>query len=192
MTAASGVVHEEFHSEAFTRSGGVFEVVQLWVNLPAREKMSPPRYQEIRDPDIPRVALENHAGSARVIAGELGGVNGPARTATPVLMWDARVAAGQTVALSIPDGFTALMAVRCGEAMFDGGQRAGAGELAVFEREGDDVKFTAGDEDVQALVLGGEPIGEPVVAQGPFVMNTREEIRQAIADYQSGRMGSLA
>jgi redox-sensitive bicupin YhaK (pirin superfamily) len=191
MTAASGVVHEEFHSEAFTRSGGVFEVMQLWVNLPAREKMSPPRYQEIRDGNIPRVELENGGGAVRVVAGELGGVKGPARTVTPILLWDARVEAEQTVALPIPDGFTALVSVRRGEANFDSGQRAGAGELAVFEREGDGVAITAGDDDVQALVLGGAPLGEPVVGQGPFVMNTREEIRQAIADYQSGRMGSL-
>jgi quercetin 2,3-dioxygenase len=191
MTAASGVVHEEFHSDAFTRSGGVFEVMQLWVNLPAREKMSPPRYQEIRDRDMPRVELENGGGSVSVIAGELGGTTGPARTVTPILLWDARVTGGQTVELPIAYGFTALVAVRRGEANFGGVQGAGAGELVVFAREGEGIEITAGDEELQALVLGGAPIGEPVVGQGPFVMNTREEIRQAMADYQSGRMGTL-
>jgi redox-sensitive bicupin YhaK (pirin superfamily) len=192
MTAASGVVHEEFHSDAFTARGGNFEVYQLWVNLPASEKMSRPRYQEIRAGDIPSAAIPDGAGNVRVIAGEFGGVRGPARTVTPLNVWDVRIAAGKTVELPINDGFSTLLAVRRGIATLDRDETASHAELAVFERAGDRISLATGGEDVEGLLLSGQAIGEPVVGQGPFVMNTPAEIRQAIADFQSGRMGSLA
>jgi redox-sensitive bicupin YhaK (pirin superfamily) len=192
MTAAAGVVHEEFHSDAFTARGGTFEVFQLWVNLPAREKMARPRYQEIRDADIPRVALGDGAGSVRVIAGEFGGTRGPATTVTRLNVWDIRIAAGKSVEFAIDNGLNALVAVRRGVATVNNEQTAGATELCVFGRDGDRIHITAGgDENVEALLLSGEAIGEPVVGEGPFVMNTAAVIRQAITDYQGGRMGSL-
>jgi redox-sensitive bicupin YhaK (pirin superfamily) len=190
MTAASGVVHEEFHSADFMRRGGAFEVAQLWVNLPARVKMSPPRYQAITSDQIPTVTLADGAGTARVIAGELGGVRGRAQTFTPVAVWDLQLAAGRAAELAVPDGHSAAALVRRG-AVVVGDEAVRANELLALERAGDGVRIEC-REDAMVLVLAGEPIDEPVVAQGPFVMNTREEIHQAIVDYQAGRMGSFS
>lgn len=191
MTAAGGVVHEEFHSERFTRSGGTFEVVQLWVNLPAAEKLSPPRYQGILDRQIPVAPLADDAGSLRVIAGELNGKRGPAQTFTPVHLWDVRLRAGARATLSAPDGFTTALVVQRGNVIAGEGQSAGPADLVLFERAGEGIELAAGD-DVRALLLGGAPLGEPVFAHGPFVMNTADEIQQAILDYQSGKMGHLS
>jgi quercetin 2,3-dioxygenase len=191
MTAASGVVHEEFHSADFTKSGGTFQVIQLWVNLPARLKMSPPRYQEILNSQIPKVALDGGAGSARVIAGEFRGMRGPAKTFTPISLWDFQLTAGHKVDLPSPAGYTTLLVVQTGVVTVSGADKVRAVELALFDRTGEGISITA-DEDSRALFLAGEPLGEPVVGQGPFVMNTPREIQQAIADYQSGRMGSLS
>lgn len=190
MTAASGVVHEEFHSERFTHEGGTLEMVQLWVNLPAAEKMSPPRYQEIVSGKIPVVQLPSEAGSVRVIAGQFNGQQGPASTVTPINAWDVRLNAGSETDITLPSGHTALVVVQNGSVAINS-EPAKAVELVLFDREGTDVRVTA-DADSRLLVLTGEPINEPVYGQGPFVMNTREEIRQAIVDYQEGRMGTLA
>jgi redox-sensitive bicupin YhaK (pirin superfamily) len=191
MTAASGVVHEEFHSEEFTRNGGTFEVAQLWVNLPAKQKMSPPRHQEIRDRDIPRVNLKGDAGTARVIAGEFAGTRGPAQTVTPIIVCDLQLAAGRSTQLTLPDGYTTMLVVQRGKLLLNDADSAGGVSLALLDRADDTVAIDC-RENARALLLCGAPIGEPVVGQGPFVMNTREEIRQAMIDYQSGRMGSLA
>lgn len=191
MTAASGVVHEEFHSKRFSQVGGTFEVVQLWVNLPAKEKMSPPRYQGILDAQIPRAPLADGAGTARVIAGEFQGVLGPAKTFTPVNVWDLQLLAGRSAELSVPAGQTALAVVQNGSVRVNESTAVGPGELIVFERAGNLIKLHA-ETDARALLLTGEPLNEPVVGQGPFVMNTREEIQQAIQDYQAGRMGHLS
>jgi redox-sensitive bicupin YhaK (pirin superfamily) len=190
MTAASGVVHAEHHSEAFTRSGGAFEVAQLWVNLPAGEKMSPPRYQEIRDAAIPRSQLPNNAGTARVVAGELAGVRGPATTVTPIVVCDLRFTEGRSADLQLPDGYTTMLIVQHGTLVINGSESVKKVELVEFDRDGNRINVEC-RQAARALLLCGEPIGEPVVGQGPFVMNTREEIRQAMVDYQSGRMGSL-
>lgn len=191
MTAASGVVHEEYHSPAFAKSGGTLEMVQLWVNLPAAEKMSPPRYQEILGRAIPAVHVGDDAGTVRVIAGEFGGAAGPARTVTPIGVWDVRLKAGGSADLPVPDGHTALLVVQKGKVRVNGTQDASGVELVVLERSGAGVSIEA-VEDATVLALSGEPIDEPIVGQGPFVMNTRDEIRQAMTDYQSGRMGTLA
>jgi redox-sensitive bicupin YhaK (pirin superfamily) len=194
MTAASGVLHQEFHSEAFTRSGGTFEVAQLWVNLPARVKMSAPGYQDIRDANIPKVELNGGAGTARVIAGELLGARGPARTHTPIILADVRLKAGYAAEIPLPDGFTTMLVVQHGSLRL--GPVAAATSpvrgvaLAMFDRAGDRIRIEC-EEDAAALLLCGEPIGEPVVGQGPFVMNTAAEIRQAIVDFQSGAMGRM-
>ncbi|MGC1274735.1 MAG: pirin family protein [Planctomycetaceae bacterium] len=191
MTAASGVVHEEYHSPEFARSGGMFEMVQLWVNLPAAEKMSPPRYQEILDRQIPVVPLEDDAGTVRVIAGEFGGTNGPAKTVTPLHVFDVQLKAGHAVLLPAEEGYTTAIVVQRGTVLLNDSESATAGELVLFGHDGEGVRV-ASEEEARLLFLAGEPIDEPVVGQGPFVMNTREEIRQAIVDYQSGRMGSLS
>ncbi len=190
MTAASGVVHEEMHGRDFTRRGGTLEMVQLWVNLPARLKMTAPRYQDILDRQIPAVQLPGEAGTVRVIAGELQGTKGPARTFTSINLWDARLKANRAVEFAIPPGHTTLLLVLRGELALDGSKSAGEAELARFDRHGDTVSVEA-RKDATVLILTGEPIEEPVAGYGPFVMNTKEEIRQAITDYESGKMGRL-
>ncbi len=190
MTAAAGLVHEEFHSERFAREGGTLEMVQLWVNLPAKDKTSPPKYQEIPAARIPTVSLADGAGQARVIAGEFEGTKGAASTFTPLNVWDLRLTAGHRVILPLPDGQTALLVLQQGSAIINGSETVKSGELVQFERTGTEIVIEAQD-DAMALLLSGQPIGEPVVGRGPFVMNTQEEIRQAMLDYQNGRMGRL-
>ncbi len=190
MTAASGVLHEEKHSREFTQRGGVLEMAQLWVNLPAKDKMSPPRYQTLLREKIPIVSLPQNAGTARVIAGDLAGTPGAAETFTPVILWDLRLRAGASLRLPVPEGFTVAAYVRKGAISTEDGRRAQARELAIFERAGSDIELKA-DEDAELLVLGGEPINEPVATYGPFVMNKPEEIQAAIRDLNSGRFGRL-
>lgn len=189
MTAASGVIHEEFHSHAFTRSGGTFEVLQLWVNLPAASKREPAAYQDLRAAAIPTVSL-NHGGSARVIAGALFGANGPARTHTPITIADLKLTTGVSTQLNLPEGQTTLLVVRNGRVTINGEQSVRGVSLVRFGREGDTVDLTA-DEASDVLVLSGAPIMEPIVGSGPFVMNTEAEIRESYREFQSGRMGRL-
>ena len=190
MTAAAGVVHEEFHSARFTREGGTMEMMQLWVNLPARDKMSKPCYQTLQDADIPRVPLPDGAGVLRVIAGEFDGRRGPARTLTPINVWDLRLAAGGTARLAMPEGHTAALVPMHGSVTVNGEREAGEAQLVVLERDG--CEFTVGSgSDATVLVLGGEPLGERVVGYGPFVMTSEAEIAQAIRDFQGGRFGQL-
>jgi quercetin 2,3-dioxygenase len=191
MTAAAGIVHEEFHSQRFAREGGVFEVAQLWVNLPASEKMSPPRYQEILKSQIPQVALADAGGTVRVIAGEFLGVRGPAKTVTPIQVWDLELKAGTTAQLAVAEGDTTILVVQKGTAQVNESTSVAAVELVLFNRPGNQISVRA-ETNARALVLAGKPLGEPIVGQGPFVMNTRDEIQQAITDYQAGRMGHLA
>jgi len=191
MTAAAGLVHDEFHSPAFTRSGGTLEMVQLWVNLPAREKMSAPGYQSIVSDQIPVVELAGGAGRLRVIAGEFDGRKGPARTRTPINVWDLELQPGVKTRLTVPDGHTlALVALR-GTVRVNGSQPLREAQLARFDRAGTDFEIEA-DSEAMLLLLGGEPIAEPVFGHGPFVMNNRAEIVQAIDDFNSGRFGQLA
>jgi redox-sensitive bicupin YhaK (pirin superfamily) len=192
MTAASGILHEEFHSERFTREGGVMSMMQLWVNLPARNKMEKPRYQTLLDKDIPRVALDGGAGTLRVIAGEFAGHRGPAETFTPIEVWDLRVAAGKTITLKTPEGHTTAIVPMKGNAVINGTHAAGPAQLAELNRKGGEFTVTAeGDGELLALVLAGEPIPEPVVGYGPFVMNSEREIATAFADFQRGGFGQM-
>lgn len=191
MTAAAGVLHEEFHSRDFTRDGGTLEMVQLWVNLPARDKNAPPAYQTLLDAEIPRVGIPNAAGSLRVIAGDYAGHKGPARTFTPINVWDLRLQRDDAVELPLPEGHTALLVVLRGTVMVNGEDIAREGQFVLLAREGGSLPVQANGE-ATVLVLSGEPIDEPVVMYGPFVMNTAEEIRQAVVDFQSGRFGALA
>lgn len=191
MTAASGVVHDEFHGPGFARSGGWFEMVQLWVNLPARYKMTPPRYQGLSASRIPEVAIpDGGGGRARVIAGSYLGHRGPAKTFTPIELWDLRLESSGPVELPVSEGHTVALVVLRGEVVLDGSEAVRGGEVALFERAGTTVGLVEA-RDATVLLLGGEPIGEPIVGHGPFVMNRPEEIRQAIQDYQNGRMGRL-
>ena len=191
MTAASGLVHEEFHGLDFTRQGGVLEMVQLWVNLPAKDKMSPPHYQGILDSQIPVVKLPNDQGSVRVIAGEFEGTTGPAHTFTPIHVWDLRLTSEQPIDLAVPDGYNTLLAVLKGSVRISSSETIGAAEVGLFDRAGDYIRIDSAQNTI-ALLLCGEPIDEPIAGSGPFVMNTAEEIRQAMADYQSGKMGKIS
>ena len=191
MTAASGVVHEEKHSREFTRLGGTPEMVQLWVNLPAELKMSPPAYQTILDRQIPSVSLPEGAGSVRVIAGEFEGVKGPASTFTPINLWDVRLKTYHRAELKVPRGFTTALFILRGEVALADSERAGEADLALLTREGERLHIEA-REDTTLLVLNGAAIDEPVAAFGPFVMNSKTEVTQAIEDYHNGRLGRLA
>jgi quercetin 2,3-dioxygenase len=191
MTAGAGLLHEEFHSTEFTHRGGTFEVVQLWVNLPAAHKMTPPRYQPIVDADIPAIELNGDAGLLRVIAGDWQGTKGPAQSFTPMNVWDLRLKQGKQLAVEIPDGWTTAVIVLRGTLRVNGSRPAGDADLVTLSREGTSIAIEA-DSDSKALVLAGAPIDEPVVGYGPFVMNTREEIHAAIRDFNSNRFGRIA
>lgn len=192
MTAAGGILHEEFHSAAFSKTGGPFRMVQLWVNLPAKDKMRPAQYQAITSGDIPTVAFEG--GSARVIAGAFQGTQGPATSFTPINMWDVRLDADAEVTLDLPDGHNALVAVLSGHvSVIEDGllESLGEAEVGRFSVEGAGVTVKANGASM-LLILSGEPIDEPVFGHGPFVMNSESEIRQAIEDFDAGRFGAVA
>ena len=188
MTAAGGIIHEEFHSPAFTKTGGPFRMVQLWVNLPVKHKLTKPGYQSLTKADIPVVELG--AGQVRIIAGDFAGTKGAAKTFSPINVWDVRLNRDADVRLTLPEGHTAMIAVLTGHITVNG-QGAGEAEIIRFEREGSDVTLLA-DSDAMLLVLTGEPLGEPVFGYGPFVMTNEAEIRQAITDFNSGRFGQVA
>lgn len=190
MTAGRGIVHDEFHSPEFTRNGGVMEMVQLWVNLPADHKMTDPGYQTLRDIDIPRVELPEDAGKVRVIAGAFDARHGPAKTHTPMNVWDLRLNRNRLARLGLPDGWNALLVVLHGTLLVNNTKAVGEGRLVVLAPSGGDVLLEA-SSDAVVLVLSGQPINEPVVGHGPFVMNTAEQIHQAIRDYSTGRFGRL-
>jgi quercetin 2,3-dioxygenase len=190
MTAGSGILHEEFHSSRYARTGGPFEMAQLWVNLPAKDKMAKPGYQAITDTQIPAVPLPDGAGTVRVIAGTFDGHQGPARTFTPMNVWDVRLAAGKTVELPQDEGWTVQVVVLAGTVLVNGETVLRAKQMATLSTEGRGVTIEA-NNDAKILFLAGEPIDEPVVGYGPFVMNTEAEIRQAIDDFNGGKFGRM-
>lgn len=190
MTAASGILHEEFHSPAFTRTGGTLEMVQLWVNLPAKDKMAAPGYQTLLDADIPSAPLPGNAGTVRVIAGEYAGHAGPARTFTAINVWDVRLGKDHSSQFELPEGHTAALVVLHGTVQVNETQIAREGQLVMLDRAGSDVLLEA-NTDATVLLLSGEPIDEPIVGHGPFVMNSQAEIHQAIADFDGGRFGRM-
>jgi redox-sensitive bicupin YhaK (pirin superfamily) len=191
MTAGNGIVHEEFHSQDFTRKGGTFQMVQLWVNLRAKDKSAKAGYQTLLKAQIPNVELPDNAGTVRVIAGDYNGRKGAAKTFTPINLWDVNLRAGKSAELPLPDGHTTTFLVLSGEVEVNGDKAAGEGDLAIFARTGDGIAVKA-KTDAQLLVMDGEPFDEPVVGHGPFVMNSRAEIQQAFEEYQLRRMGELA
>lgn len=190
MTAAAGIVHEEMHERDFARRGGVFEAIQLWVNLPSHLKMSPPRYQTLAAKDIPAVELPGGAGTVRVVAGEYQGARGPARTFTPVHLYDLRVKAGHQAALDLPEAYSSALFLLQGAVTVNGSTPLREAELALLGRTGRRITLAA-SADSTLLVLSGEPIAEPVARYGPFVMNTEQELVQAVQDYRTGQMGHL-
>ncbi|MBW5812823.1 pirin family protein [Yersinia kristensenii] len=190
MTAGGGILHEEFHSDSFAQRGGAFEMVQLWVNLPAKDKMTAPGYQAIRNETIPLVTLPEGAGSLRVIAGDYAGENGPAQTFSPLNVWDIRLNQGKSTEFSLPDGWNTALIVLRGTVQVNGDAVARDAEMVLLGSAGSKVIVEA-NNDAVLLLLSGEPIEEPIIGYGPFVMNTQEQIAEAIADFNSGRFGSM-
>ena len=189
MTAGSGLLHKEYHEQEYNRQGGPFQMVQLWVNLPAKDKMTEPKYQAITNAEMGRVKLPG-GGEVEIIAGEFAGVKGPATTFSPVHLYNLKLKTGETVELDYPAGYTtAILAVE-GSAMLNGVETLPTDHLALFARDGEHITVTAVDDSV-LLVMSGEPLNEPIAQYGPFLMNTQEEIVQAIHDYQSGKFGHL-
>ena len=176
MTAAGGIFHEEYHEDGFARQGGKMHMMQLWVNLPRRDKTAPPAYQPISAASIPGVELEG-GGRVRVIAGEYGGARGPARTFTAITMLDVSATSGEVVPIPLPAGHNALAVIARGRVRA-GSTLAKAGELLLFANDGARLELVA-EEDAHLVVLAGEPIEEPIVQYGPFVMNSVAEIKQA-------------
>jgi redox-sensitive bicupin YhaK (pirin superfamily) len=190
MTAAGGILHKEFHSEEFTRNGGTLEMVQLWVNLPAKDKNTAPGYQALLKQDIPTVELPDRAGMLRVIAGEYEDHHGPAHTFTPIDLWDLRLNQGGVASFALPEGHNVSVVVLRGTVQVNGDAIAREAQFTLLDRRGGEITLEA-DSDSSLLILSGEPIEEPVVMSGPFVMNTADEIRQAMVDFQSGRFGEI-
>jgi quercetin 2,3-dioxygenase len=190
MTAGSGILHQEYHSHEFTRTGGNLEMVQLWVNLPAEHKMTAPGYQTLLDADIPAVDLPDGAGQIRVIAGELDGHRGPARTFTPMQVWDLRLNRDGKARLDLPDAWNSMLVVLRGTIEVNKAEIAREGQLVLLGAEREGVVLES-NNDAVVLVLSGRPIDEPIVGHGPFVMNTEAEIRQALHDFSTGQFGGI-
>lgn len=187
MTAGGGIIHEEYHSDAFAKAGGPFRMIQLWVNLPAKNKMTPGSYQAISKNDIPSVTLPKGAGKARVIAGTYRDATGPAETFTAINMWDVTLKAGADLALDVPEGHTAMVVVLTGGVVVQDRHSAGEAAMVLLDREGSTITMRT-EARAKLLVLTGEPIDEPIVGDGPFVMNSDAEIRQAYQDFHDGRL----
>ena len=191
MTAGAGILHEEFHSAAFARVGGMMQMIQLWVNLPAKDKMTSPGYQPILRQQIPELALANGFGTARVIAGSFGGQTGPARTFTPMQVVDLKLKKGAALTIPVPAGWSTGLVVLHGAVQAQDGAVATDAQMLMYEHAGQDISVQVLEDSV-ALLLCGEPIDEPIFGHGPFVMNTKAEISQAIEDFNSGRFGRIA
>ena len=190
MTAASGVLHEEYHEPKFARAGGRMHMFQLWVNLPKAHKMDAPRYQSLTAEQMGRVELPGNGGFVRVIAGEYQSVKGPAKTFTQINLLDIRLGANGKARFSFPTRENAGLIVMDAAVTINNTARAKALDFVLFENAGEEILLEGSN--AHALVLTGEPINEPMVQYGPFVMNTKDEIRQAFTDFQSGKFGQFA
>lgn len=191
MTAGDGIIHEEFHSPEFSRSGGDFGMVQLWVNLPRKDKAAKATYQHLASDDIPVVALDDDAGHVRIMAGQWQKTTGAASTFTPINVWDVVMQSKGQTRLDIPAEHNLLLLIMNGEVNINGSDSANMGQLVTFEKGGDAIELDAGENGATVLLLSGTPINEPIVGYGPFVMNTEGEIRQAILDFNAGKFGQL-
>lgn len=190
MTAGAGILHEEFHAESFSRQGGELKMMQLWVNLPAKDKMATPGYQSITKEDIPVIALPDNSGELRVIAGRYGDTQGPAHTFSPLNVWDIALKQGSHFSLNQPDGWSTALVVVEGNITVNGSTQAGEAQLVVLSQNGEKLHLEA-SSDAKVLLMAGEPLNEPIVGYGPFVMNTKAEINEAIRDFNSGRFGQI-
>ena len=190
MTAGNGILHKEYHEEAFSKTGGLFEMVQLWINLPKKDKSTTPHYQELTAAGMGKVVLPDNAGLVNVIAGTFNGIAGPAETYSPVNLSDIKLNDGGEVSTSTPAGHNTALLVVSGSIEVNG-REAGLHSFVLFANEGTEITIRSKGKSV-ILLLSGEPLNEPIVSHGPFVMNTQAEIRQAIADYNQGKFGVLA
>ncbi|MBX2901964.1 MAG: pirin family protein [Chitinophagales bacterium] len=190
MTAASGVLHKEFHEKEWSKQGGEFQMVQLWVNLPAKYKMSAPKYQAIENATINRFQLENGKGEIEVIAGAYKGVNGSASTFTPLHMLNAKLQSGAIADFSFPQNYNTALLVIEGSITVNNTEKAPTDNFVLMANDGEVFTIQA-ETDSIVLVLSGEPINEPIAAHGPFVMNTRQELMQAFNDFNTGKFGYL-
>ena len=191
MTAGSGVLHNEFHEEEFSRAGGILHMIQIWVNLPRTHKRSAPKYQALTEATIRTAALPEGKGVVRVISGAFEDVKGPADTFSPAHMLDLRLKPGAEVRLPTPKDYNTALLVLDGEVSANGSRAVSAGEFILFNNDGDEVVVNAASE-ATVMFLSGAPIEEPLVHYGPFVMNTVDEINEAIDDFNSGKFGDLA
>ncbi len=190
MTAGSGILHEEFHSSAFAQQGGELKMMQLWVNLPAKDKMATPGYQSITKSQIPVLTLSDKSGELRVIAGRYEEVTGPAQTHSPLNLWDITLRQGSLLTLTQPEGWSTALVVLEGSVTVNGSAQAGEAQLVVLSQEGEKLHLEA-SSDTKVLMMAGEPLNEPIVGYGPFVMNSKTEIAEAIRDFNSGRFGQI-
>lgn len=190
MTAGNGILHKEYHEEAFSKKGGPFEMVQLWVNLPKKDKSTAPHYQELTAAGMGKVELPDNGGVVNVIAGTFNGVAGPAETYSQVNLFDIKLNPGATLSTSLPAGHNTALLVVNGSIEVNG-EMAAEHSFVLFENQGEDIDIKASQQSV-VLLLSGEPLNEPIVSYGPFVMNTEEEISQAIVDFNAGKFGVLA
>ena len=190
MTAGAGILHEEFHSAEFTRTGGELKMIQLWVNLPAKDKMTKPGYQSITADVIPDVELPNNAGHMRVIAGRYEDIVGPAHTFSPLNVWDLQLNQSQEITLHQPAGWSTALVVLEGEVVVNGEGSAREGQLVVLSQKGEALHLSA-SSNAKVLLMAGEPLQEPIVGYGPFVMNTKAQIAEAVRDFNSGRFGQI-
>ncbi|MEY3046298.1 MAG: pirin family protein [bacterium] len=189
MTAGSGVVHDEFHSREFSQKGGDFEMIQLWVNLPSKFKMTQPRYQSFEKGDFPIIDHGNHEMSVKVIAGTFGTVTSPVKTFSPINMYELNGSSGSQLEITLPVGSNTLVFQLSGKSSV-ADQQIEKGNLAILSKSGNSFKLELLEES-KVMILNGEPLGEPVAAYGPFVMNTRQELMEAFKDFQAGKMGQL-
>lgn len=192
MTAGAGLVHEEFHSAAYAQRGGLFEMAQLWVNLPAKDKMTPPRYQAIQAQDIPVIKFEQAAGQLRVIAGAYAQQSGPASTFSPINVWDVELKAGHSQWIHVPVDHTVLLVLLAGEMLLNDTQKVQDHSVVIFAQDDEAAIQLNAQQDCKFLILTGRPLNEPIQGYGPFVMNSKEEIIQAFEDFHRGKFGVIA
>ncbi|WP_436869535.1 pirin family protein [Acinetobacter courvalinii] len=190
MTAGGGILHQEFHSPEFAHEGGLFEMVQLWVNLPAHSKMTPAKYQAIEADQIQHIALDDAGSEMRIIAGQYQDVDGAATTFSPVNVWDGTIVQGQQHSFYVTEGHTTLLVLLSGKVRLNDDQSIEAPSLVVLSRE--DIEFSLkAEQDSKFLILTGQPLNEPIEGYGPFVMNSKAEIVEAVRDFNSGKFGHM-
>ena len=190
MTSGSGILHKEYHEKNFSKKGGEMQMVQLWVNLPTKDKMTTPKYQNLNNKDLSKVELENNAGSIDIIAGEYEDHKGPATSFSPLSLFNVKLKKGKGTSFSFNENHNTGLLIIKGSVTVNNSEKAPTNHFVLFKNKGKEFTLRA-DEDATILVLSGEPIDEPIASYGPFVMNTNEEIKQTIDDFNNGKFGYL-